>query len=466
MSVSLWFNSTAANGVLFSQSADPVTDSTTANPYSPVLYIGSSGKLHGGFAGTGTPLVSSSAVNDGNWHNAVLTSSGTQEILYIDGNEAASTSVTVPAFVQPYIYLGAGFLGGSYPDEPYSGQSTATAAHFTGSMSDAATWDRQLTAAEVAYLYGAGTRTASLLTKITRPSGKVFEQASYNLVTSDVTQVTDASGGSWAVGAPADTGSSRGYAASVLGALPEDYWRLADTGTSTAVNQIKAGTATYSGVTQGVPGGPFADTTVDGFNGSSSYLALPNALIGPGNQSVSLWFKTTATGGILLSSSADPVNDATTQNTFTTNLYVGDDGYLQGEFDYNDVPIASSAPVNDGQWHNVVLAAGTSSQSMYLDGKLVGSVSGTVGGGTSWGEDQRLCRGGVLRPGLARPAALLHDQLDRVPGVLHRRHRRCRVLPAAADRRRRHRRVGRRPAVLGPFPAGDHPGHRPWRRRR
>ena len=57
MSVSLWFNTTATNGVLFSQSADPVTDATTTNPYSPVLYIGSSGKLHGGFAGTGTPLV-------------------------------------------------------------------------------------------------------------------------------------------------------------------------------------------------------------------------------------------------------------------------------------------------------------------------------------------------------------------------------------------------------------------------
>ena len=106
--------------------------------------------------------------------------------------------------------------------------------------------------------------------------------------------MTDASGGSWTVGAPADAGSSRGYVASVLGALPEDYWRLADTGTTTAVNQFKSGTATYSNVTQGVSGGPFADTTVDGFNGSSSYLALPNALIGPGNQSVSLWFKTTA----------------------------------------------------------------------------------------------------------------------------------------------------------------------------
>ncbi len=87
-----------------------------------------------------------------------------------------------------------------------------------------------------------------------------------------MTQVTDASGGSWAVGAPAVhrveprvRGRGAGRAAR---AITGDS---GDTGTTTAVNQIKAGTATYSNVTQGVSGGPFADTTVDGFNGTSSY---------------------------------------------------------------------------------------------------------------------------------------------------------------------------------------------------
>jgi RHS repeat-associated protein len=381
MSVSLWFNSTATDGVLFSQSADTIPTWNTTSPYSPVLYIGSSGKLHGGFAGTGTPLVSSSRVNDGNWHNVVLTSCGTQEILYIDGSQVASTPVTVSAFVEPNISLGAGFIGGSYPDEQYSGQSTATVEGFYGAMSDAATWTRQLTAAEVAYLYGAGTRTASLLTKITRPSGKVFEQASYDPVTSDVTHVTDASGGSWTVGAPADTGSSREYAASVLGALPEDYWRLGDTGTSTAVNQIKSGTATYSNVTQGVSGGPFADTTVDGFSGSSSYLALPQGLIGSGQQSVSLWFKTTGTNEVLLSSSVDPVPGGNTTHSFTPVLYVDQNGDLTGAFSTTGTPVASGKTVNDGQWHYAVLAAGTGSQVLYLDGKKVGTVSGTITGG-------------------------------------------------------------------------------------
>ncbi len=343
MSVSLWFNTTATNGVLFSQSADPVTSGTTTNPYTPVLYIGTSGKLHGGFSGTGTPLMSTAPVNDGSWHNVVLTSSGTQEVMYLDGAQVASETATASAFVEPYIYLGTGFLGGSYPDETHYGNSTATAAGFNGAMSDAATWDRPLTAAQVFSQNDIGSYATSLLTSITRPSGKVFEQVSYDPVTSRVTHVTDANGGSWTVGAPSVTGSSQPYVTAVEGAQPSDYWRLADIGTTTAVNQFKGETATYSTVTQGVSGGPFADATVDGFNGTSSYLALPQALIGPGQQSVSLWFKTTATDGVLLSSSADSAGNATTQHAFTPNLYIDQDGDLNGEFSYGGAPIESDA---------------------------------------------------------------------------------------------------------------------------
>ena len=305
-------------------------------------------------------------MNDGSWHNVVLTSSGTQEVLYLDGAQVASKSVTRTAFIQPHIYLGDGFLGSSYPDEP---NSTAKAAGFNGAMSDVATWDRQLTAAEVFSLDDIGSYATSLLTSITRPSGKAFEQASYDPVTSRVTHVTDANGGSWTVGAPSVTGSSQVYVAAVAGGQPRDYWRLADTGTTTAVNQVKGPAATYNTVTQGVSGGPFADTTVDGFNGSSSYLALPNALIGPGNESVSLWFKTTGTGGVLLSSSADSIANASTAKPFTPNLYIAEDGDLNGEFNDGGAPIESGTPVNDGNWHNAVLAASGNGQVLYLDGQ-------------------------------------------------------------------------------------------------
>ena len=125
-------------------------------------------------------------------------------------------------------------------------------------------------------MYAAGATQASLLTQDTRPSGSVYAQVAYNAVTSAVTQVTDSNGGTWKLAAPYDKGSSQVYVGSVLGQGPKDYWRLADTGTSQAVNQINGGTATYSTVTEGATG-PFADATADSFNGTSSNIALPSA---------------------------------------------------------------------------------------------------------------------------------------------------------------------------------------------
>ncbi|HEX5495264.1 MAG TPA: LamG-like jellyroll fold domain-containing protein [Mycobacteriales bacterium] len=385
MTVSLAFKAAAPGGVLFSESADPLSDGTTMNPYQPVVYIGSDGDLQGGFPGTGAPISSGFPVNDENWHLVTLTSNGSREVMYLDGDQVAAKAAQASAFPQPHIYLGAGFLGGTDPDEPHAGQ-TPTATYFSGAMSDVATWARPLTAAEVSALFQTGISDAALLTTITRPSLRTFEHASYDPVTSQVRHVTDGNGGSWTVNAPSVTGSSRVYATAVQGAEPQDYWRLADTGTTTAVNQLAGGAATYNDVTQGVPNGPFSDQTVDGFDGSSSYLALPDDLIGPGNQSVSLWFKTTATDGILLSSSADSIDNTTTQDIFSTNLYIGDDGQLLGEFDDGDGAMSSGVPVNDGTWHNVVLAAGTASQAMYLDGRQVDAKTGTIAGGTAWGE--------------------------------------------------------------------------------
>lgn len=382
MTVALSFKAAAPGGVLFSESADPIGAGTSANARQPVLYVGSDGDLLGGFHGTGAPISSGFPVTDGNWHAAVLTSTGSQEVLYVDGVQVASKAAQAAAFPQPHIYLGAGFLGGTDPDAPHGGQTPA-AAYFSGSMSDAATWARPLTADDVAGLFQAGVTGAALLTTITRPSLRTSEQVSYDPVTSQVTHVTDANGGSWTVNAPSVTGSSQVYTAAVQGAEPQDYWRLADTGTTTAVNQLTGGTATYNAVTQGVPNGPFSDRTVDGFDGTSSYLALPGSLIAAGNQSVSLWFKTTATDGILLSSSAEPISSATTTKAFAPNLYIGDDGNLVGAFGAAGGAMSSGVPVNDGKWHNVVLAAGTSDQAMYLDGQQVDTTTGTIAAGAA-----------------------------------------------------------------------------------
>src|SRR5206468_844501 len=64
-------------------------------------------------------------------------------------------------------------------------------------------------------------------------------------------------------------------------------------------------------------------------------------------------------------------------------LYVGTDGKLYaGSYDvasFSTFQVTSQAPVNDGQWHNVALVVDgvAKTATLYLDGQLVGSASGT-----------------------------------------------------------------------------------------
>ena len=64
-------------------------------------------------------------------------------------------------------------------------------------------------------------------------------------------------------------------------------------------------------------------------------------------------------------------------------VYVGTDGKLYGgSYDtstYTIDQVVSNTVVNDGQWHNVALVIDGSAQTMtvYLDGQLIGSVSGS-----------------------------------------------------------------------------------------
>ncbi len=392
-SVRVWFKTTTAGGVLVSSSKDPITDSSTTGYYTPNLYVGTDGLLHGEFwDDTTSPLTSKTTVDDGKWHLAVLTCAGTTETLYLDNQAPVTvTGVTVSnSIVDGEVetlnndYVGAGFIGGNWPDESNSG-GNGVPQFFNGPISDVGFWDRPITGAEVAGLYQAGSSQAEQVSTITRPSGSVYAQVNYSTVTGAVNQLTGDTGGVWKVAPPVVSGSSQAYVSSVLGQEPADYWRLAETGTTTAVNQINSGTATYNNVTQGVAG-PFADATADSLNGTSSYLSLPSGLVtGAGNQSVSLWFNTKTAGGVIFASSAGALSGGTTTGNYVPEIYVDTNGKLEAEF-WNGsakTPITTSGKVDDGKWHNIVLTAGTSgtnSGALYLDGSLVGNLSGTISG--------------------------------------------------------------------------------------
>ena len=128
--VALWFKTTAA-GVLFSYQDDAVsTGASTNKNYTPSLYVGTDGKLNGQFwySGDDGSITSSAAVDDGKWHFVVLTSGGATQSMYLDGALVGSLSGAVAPIADgtAHEYLGAGYWGGNWPDEPDQGKDDNT----------------------------------------------------------------------------------------------------------------------------------------------------------------------------------------------------------------------------------------------------------------------------------------------------------------------------------------------------
>ena len=387
--VSLWFKTSSPDGVLFSYENAPLSAGSTTGNWVPAIYIGSDGKLNAKYYnGNVTTMTSAAPVDDGKWHLVTLTAGGNTQALCLDGAQIGSQSGAVQVAGLANNYVGAGYNGVGWPDEKYYGSSAAYPEYFNGDISDVAFWDRQLTDAQALTLYQDGTTAAALLTRLTRPSGSVYAQVAYDPLTNRVTSDTDSDGGTWQLHPPTASGSSQVYVASVLAADPASYYRLNDTGATQAADTVSCDCgpqdqpATYYGVTEGVTGtGPFTDSGVASFTGTGSYLDMPTtASTTDGPASVGVWFKTTGTDEVLYSEETGPVTGSAPSG-YDPVLYVGADGKLNAGFLSNSYTDAtSSSAVNDGNWHYAVLAAGTSSQSLYVDGALQETVSGTLAG--------------------------------------------------------------------------------------
>jgi YD repeat-containing protein len=387
----LWFK-TSSSGVLLSYQAGAIgPGATTTGNYTPAMYVGTSGKLYAEFwyaKGT-TPIVTPATVADGKWHYALLSGAGDTQSLYLDGSLVGSVAGTIAPVAGGTVneYVGAGYWGGGWPDEPHqaTGDNTGYASFFDGSIADVQFFTTPLVAADVTGLYDAATSKASLLTTVTRPSGKTYATVTYDPATARVTQVVDENGGTWTLNPPTVTGTSEAYRSAVTGSAPAGYYRLGDTaGATNAYSETNFGYGTYNNVTLGVAG-PFDDHTAASFDGTSSYLTLPvSDQVKTGPNSVELWFDMKAgstDGGVLFDEMGEPLTSSTPQaQAWDPALYVGTDGRLHGEFWMGNAAkaLASGPLVNDGKWHHAVLAAGTSSQTLYLDGNAVGTLSGAL----------------------------------------------------------------------------------------
>jgi len=381
-SVSMWFKTTTAGGVLFSYNQDPLTNATTPHDYTPALYIDKFGKLRGEFwTGQAHPINSNVVVTDGAWHHVALAGAGSSQTLYLDAVARGTLNEPIARFTADSannVNIGGGFVGHSWPDHVNTGNVPGVANFFKGSISDVGFFNQSLSPAAVTALRQSGVSAHPVLTKVIRPSGGVTAKVTYDQKTGKVATVTDENNGTWTMGTPEVVGSGEVYAASVLGARPKDYWRLGETGTSAAINQVDGETAGYSDVTLGGTG-PFAGSHSASFNGTSSYVTLP-ATDTPagGSGSIEMWFNQTkdnTAGGVLYSYQTAAMTELDQAASWVPGLYVGTDGKLRGGYWAGSgfAPITSTGKVNDGGWHHVALSTNGSVQSLYLDGALVGS---------------------------------------------------------------------------------------------
>ncbi|UOX90824.1 LamG domain-containing protein [Amycolatopsis sp. FBCC-B4732] len=383
MSVSMWFKTAATNGVLFSYSTMPLTETTSpASQYTPALYVGNDGKLVGEYwtGATDKTITTANPVNDNAWHHVVFTHSSTSQGMYLDGQFVGSSIGAIVPMGPQNRYIGAGFLGNAWPDQSHSGQP-GTATFFNGQIADVGIWDKSVPGVQEMPLYQAGKQQASLLTSITRPSGAVHTTVSYDPVSQAVTQIGDENGGTWKYAPLTAAGSSQVYRGAVLGSHPELYQRLADApGTAVPAGEVSYRPSAYTNATLGVTG-PFTDSTAAKFPGTVAGVTLPDHVVSASNTaSVELWFATTsAAAGMLFSTGNSPLGAANPSTGAMPVLYVGTDGKLHGHFWDNSVAgMASAGKVNDGKWHHVVLSGANTSQALYLDGQQIGTLSAQI----------------------------------------------------------------------------------------
>ncbi|MGW2696099.1 LamG-like jellyroll fold domain-containing protein [Streptomyces sp. NPDC001296] len=389
--ISLWFKTAkAAAGVLFSYSDMPVQATATVGDFTPSLYVGSDGKLNGLFwyGTTTTPITTSASVADNKWHHVVLSGSWTKQTMWLDGSQVG-TSAGYGSFpftgnmpwLFTHVYLGTGYLGSTWPDQPHPNSSTIYGTYFNGSIADASYFGRPLVQADVTALYKAATTPASLLSTVTRPSGKTYASVDYDPTTTAVTNLVDENGGSWSMAPPTVTGSSEVYRAAILGSGSVGYYRLGESaGASEAVDEENSGSGTYANTMLGVSG-PFSDKTAASFNGTSSYVQLPVQLLHTYmERSVELWFKT-STPGVLVGDQSVAVAGATgASGSWSPILYVGSDNKVHGHFwsgsGSGGTAFGSTSTVTDNKWHHVILTVSGSTQTLYLDGNQQGTYSG------------------------------------------------------------------------------------------
>ncbi|HEY9392176.1 MAG TPA: LamG-like jellyroll fold domain-containing protein, partial [Mycobacteriales bacterium] len=197
--VEVWFKAslTGSGGPLVGYQDKALTDTSTVGV--PLLYVGTDGKLHGQFwTGTVAPITSTKSVNDGLWHQAVLSVMGSTQTLYLDGKVTGTATGGVDASLLTVNQVGAAYATspGSWP-----GWGTTSRRYFRGTIDEVSLYAHPLGPGAVAAHHAYAT-AAHQLTSVVLPSGNTASEVSYDAATDRVATYTDHNGGTWTVGAP------------------------------------------------------------------------------------------------------------------------------------------------------------------------------------------------------------------------------------------------------------------------
>jgi hypothetical protein len=139
-SLSVWFKTTFAGGIILGQSNAPLNGG--ASGWVPAIYIDNAGKVKTScfWGGAVDPATTSNALNDGDWHNISYTYSSGSRKTYVDGVLDNTKNLSQTSYSSVYYYfLGAG-LGG-WPD--------TVSNYFSGSISNFLFYTKTLTDSEV-----------------------------------------------------------------------------------------------------------------------------------------------------------------------------------------------------------------------------------------------------------------------------------------------------------------------------
>lgn len=209
---------------------------------------------------------------------------------------------------------------------------------------------------------------------------------SYQVTASDG---TNTSARSTAVSGTVASSAPPSLASAYTALAPQLWWRLSDTGPTAADSATGAAhPGTFQGgVTKG-QAGPGTGNTAVTLDGSSGYVNSTSTVADPTAFSESAWFRTTTIrGGVIMAQSS--IASGAGGNSDRVIVMDNNGGLV---FAMKSPPNAGAPPIfgtvavairnqgpiwNDGKWHHVVGAYDGTTASLYVDGKLQGSTTGT-----------------------------------------------------------------------------------------